>query len=66
MAILGIDSSAVMTSDEVCELLGITRNNLYQMQYRKQIVWVNKVGRNALYDRKQVEAYKAKRDNRSL
>jgi len=58
--------AVLITSTEVCELLGITPNNLYQMQYRKQIVWVEKVGRNALYDREQVEAYKAKRDHRSL
>lgn len=55
-----------MTSNEVCEFLGITRNNLYQIQYRGQLTWVKKVGKNAVYDREQVEAYKTKRDNRSL
>jgi predicted site-specific integrase-resolvase len=54
-----------MTSNEVCEFLGITRNNLYQIQYRGQLKWVNKVGKNAIFDREQVEAFKAKRDNRS-
>lgn len=57
--------AVLMTSAEVCEFLGITRNNLYQIQYRKQIVWVKKVGKNALYDREQVEAYKSKRDKHS-
>jgi excisionase family DNA binding protein len=54
-----------MTSQEVCEYLGITRNNLYQITYRKQLSWVGKSGKNAIYDREQVEAYKTKRDNRS-
>lgn len=54
-----------MTSAEVCEYLGITRNNLYQIQYRGQLKWVNKVGKNAIFERGQVEAYKMKRDNRS-
>jgi phage antirepressor YoqD-like protein len=57
--------AVLMTSAEVCGFLGITRNNLYQIQYRKQIVWVKKVGKNALYDREQVEAYKLKRDKHS-
>ena len=57
--------AVLMTSAEVCEFLGIKRNNLYQMQYRKQIVWVKKVGKNALFDREEIEAYKAKRDNHS-
>lgn len=55
-----------MTSAEVCELLGITRNNLYQIRYRGQLTWVNKIGKNAIYDREQVEAYKTKRDTRAL
>jgi excisionase family DNA binding protein len=55
----------LMTSKEVCEYLGITRNNLYQIQYRGQLTWVKKVGKNAIFDREQVEAYKTKRDNRS-
>lgn len=55
----------LMTSVEVCEYLGITRNNLYQIGYRKQLVWIKKIGKNAIYDREQVEAYKMKRDNRS-
>lgn len=55
----------LMTSSEVCEFLGITHNNLYQIQYRGQLKWINKVGKNAIFDREQVEAFKAKRDNRS-
>ena len=57
--------AVLMTSQEVCEYLGITRNNLYQITYRKQLSWVGKSGKNAIYDREQVEAYKTKRDNRS-
>lgn len=56
----------LVTSEEVCEYLGITRNNLYQIQYRKQLSWVKKVGKNAIYDREHVEAFKMRRDNRLL
>ena len=53
-----------MSSDEVCQYLGITKNNLYQISYRNQISWVEKRGKQAFYNREQVEAYKAKRDAR--
>ena len=32
----------LITSTEVREILGINRNNLYQIQYRGQIKWVEK------------------------
>jgi excisionase family DNA binding protein len=54
----------LMTSNEVCEFLGITRNNLYQIQYRGHLKWIKKVGKNAIFDREQVEAYKSRRDSR--
>lgn len=52
---------AILTSKEVCEQLGITLNNLYQLNYRKQLVWVKKEGKNAFYNADDVAALKAKR-----
>ena len=53
-----------MNTQEVCELLNISINNLHQIQYRKQIQWVEKKGKSVFYNRADVEALKAKRDNR--
>jgi predicted site-specific integrase-resolvase len=53
-----------MSTAEVCELLGVKINNLNQIQFRGQIKWVEKKGKNVFYDREHVEAYKAKRDAR--
>jgi predicted site-specific integrase-resolvase len=54
----------LISTNEVCELLNISKNNLHQIQYRGQIKWIEKRGKSVFYDREQVEAYKAKRDNR--
>ena len=54
-----------MSAQEVANDLGITMNNLRQMQYRKSLVWVKKTGRNVYYDRAEVEAYKEKRKKRN-
>lgn len=56
--------AVLMTTIEVCEFLGINKNNLNQIQYRKNITWVEKKGKFVFYDREQVEAYKVKRDKR--
>jgi len=53
-----------MSSQEVCELLNITRNNLYQIRSRGSLNWVEKKGKEVFFDREKVEAYKAKRDSR--
>ena len=54
----------LLTAPEVCEILGITINNLRQIQHRKTLTWVDKRGRNVYYRREDVEAYKEKRANR--
>lgn len=54
----------LISSKQVCEYLGINYNNLYQIQYRGHIKWVKKEGKQAFYNRADVEAYKAKRDKR--
>jgi phage antirepressor YoqD-like protein len=55
----------MMSAQEVATDLGITMNNLRQMQYRKSLVWVKKAGRNVYYDKAEVEAYKEKRTKRN-
>lgn len=54
----------LITAPEVCEILGITINNLRQIQHRKSLTWVDKRGRNVYYKRDDVNAYKEKRENR--
>jgi predicted site-specific integrase-resolvase len=56
--------AVLVTSEQVCEMLGITPNNLYQIVHRKQLTWVGKNGKNAVFDKEQVEALKTKRDNK--
>jgi predicted site-specific integrase-resolvase len=51
----------LITSDEVCELLGIKPNNLHQIEHRKQLKWVEKKGKRVYYNFDDVEALKTKR-----
>ena len=51
----------LMTSAEVCAYLEIKPNNLYQLQHRKILVWVEKKGKVTFYNREDVEALKVKR-----
>ena len=46
-----------MSTIEVCEYLRITSNHLYQLQYRKQLNWVEKRGKQIFYLRQSVEEY---------
>lgn len=55
----------MMSAQEVADDLGITMNNLRQMQYRKSLVWVKKSGRNVYYQTAEVRAYKEKRTKRN-
>jgi predicted site-specific integrase-resolvase len=54
----------LISANEVTEILGITINNLRQIQHRKNLTWVQKSGRNVFYKREDVEAYLTKRNNR--
>ena len=54
----------LIDSKTVCEILGITTNNLHQLRYRQQLVWVEKKGKRVFYNRADVDALKAKRDVR--
>jgi hypothetical protein len=53
-----------MSSQEVADYLGITINNLRQIQHRKTLAWKRREWRNVYYDRAEVEAYKIKREER--
>ena len=54
----------LISAAETAEILNINMNNLRQIQHRKTIVWVQKVGRNVYYRRNDVEAYLIKRNAR--
>lgn len=58
-------SEGLISAKEASEVLGITMNNLRQIQHRKTLRWVEKSGRNVYYKREDVLAYKAKRDARN-
>ena len=55
----------LMSAAEVCERLGITLNNLRQIQHRKTLTWVQKSGRNVYYTKTDVENYFSKRQERN-
>jgi len=57
-------TDGLISAAETAQILGITMNNLRQIQHRKTITWVEKSGRNVYYKREDVEAYKSKRDAR--
>lgn len=54
------------TSKQVIEHLGITINNLRQLQFRKTIAWVKKEGKSVFYRAEEIKAYKEKRDNKPV
>jgi phage antirepressor YoqD-like protein len=58
-------TDGLISAAETAQILGITMNNLRQIQHRKTITWVEKSGRNVYYKRDDVEAYKSKRDART-
>lgn len=57
--------AVLINSDQACEILGINRNHLHQLQYRKHVAWVEKKGKQVFYDLEQIQALKEKRDARS-
>jgi predicted site-specific integrase-resolvase len=55
-----------MTSQEVAQYLGITINNLRQIQHRGTLRWKRREWRNVFYAKDEVVAYGAKRELRKL
>lgn len=51
----------VISSAEAADILGVTLNNLRQLQNRKRIAWVDKRGRNVYYKLSEILAYKETR-----
>lgn len=51
----------VIDSEQAAELLGITKNNLRQLVYRKLLVAVGKQKRRSLFNVEDVEKVKAAR-----
>jgi predicted site-specific integrase-resolvase len=54
----------LINSQQVCELLNITHNNLHQIQNRGQLKWVEKKGKFVYYNADDVRAFADKRANR--
>ena len=48
---------------EVTQYLGVTLNNLRQLQHRGRIQWKKRIGRNVYYVAEEVKGYGAKRAN---
>ena len=57
-------SEGLISAQEVAIRLSITMNNLRQLQHRKQLVWVEKAGRNVYYREQDVAALAQKRAGR--
>jgi hypothetical protein len=57
-------SEGLISAQEVAIRLSITMNNLRQLQHRKQLVWVEKAGRNVYYREQDVVALAQKRTER--
>ena len=49
--------NGLLDSKETAEFLGITMNHLRQIQHRKSLVWVKKVGRNVYYEMADIHDY---------
>ncbi len=58
-------TDGLISAAEAAQMLGITMNNLRQIQHRKTITWVEKSGRNVYYRKEDVENYVAKRQARA-
>lgn len=52
-------------STKVCEFLNIKPNNLHQLNFRKQLVYVKKEKKRAFYNSDDVIALKEKRDGKN-
>jgi len=47
--------------DQVTDYLGVTLNNLRQLQHRQRIVWKKRIGRKVYYIAEEVRGYDFKR-----
>ena len=59
------DTREMLSALEVCELLGVSLNNLRQITFRKSLTPIKKkVGKYKQYPKEEVLAYLAKRRSR--
>jgi hypothetical protein len=56
--------SELLTSEQTAAHLGITINNLRQIQHRRSLKWVKREGRKVYYTATDVNAYADKRNAR--
>jgi hypothetical protein len=54
----------LMSAEQTASVLGISINNLRQIQFRGNLKWENRKGRKVYYRITDVEAYKEKRAKR--
>lgn len=54
----------LVSATEAAEILGVTMNNLRQLQHRKTITWVERIERKVYYRKQEILDYKAKRQGR--
>ena len=54
----------LVSATEAAEILGVTMNNLRQLQHRKTIIWVERIERKVYYRKQEILDYKAKRQGR--
>ena len=54
----------LFTAEQTAQQLRITINNLRQIQHRKTLKWVKRVGRKVYYKKADVYAYAEKRNKR--
>jgi predicted site-specific integrase-resolvase len=59
-----VDESEWITSESTAQILGITINNLRQIQFRGNLKWVKREGRKVFYSREHVLLYADKRNKR--
>jgi predicted site-specific integrase-resolvase len=59
-----VENSEWISADDTAQMLGITINNLRQIQFRGNLKWVKREGRKVFYLLEQVLAYAEKRNKR--
>jgi predicted site-specific integrase-resolvase len=64
MVIQEVELTGLFTAEETAQFLGISINNLRQIQFRGNLKWESRKGRKVYYRVIDVEAYKEKRAKR--
>lgn len=59
-----VDNQDLVSADETAQILGITINNLRQIQFRGNLKWAKREGRKVFYVRDQILLYADRRNRR--